>query len=150
MHEKVRYAATLPGRNGTDVAFLAELVISFLMMTVVLNVSNTPKIARFTGSHRRRVGRDLYHARIPVVGYEHEPGAQLCVRTAGTVMESAYGCISPRRRSGCCWRQKFTRACAGRAQSAARSCTTTTIRDAFSAATTSFRQYHSHSRRRFK
>lgn len=50
MHEKVRYAATLPGRNGTDVAFLAELVISFLMMTVVLNVSNTPKIARFTGA----------------------------------------------------------------------------------------------------
>ena len=50
MHEKVRYAATLPGRNGTGVAFFAELVISFLMMTVVLNVSNTPKIARFTGA----------------------------------------------------------------------------------------------------
>ena len=50
MHEKVRYAATVPGKNGTDIAFLAELVISFLMMTVVLNVSNTPKIARFTGA----------------------------------------------------------------------------------------------------
>jgi aquaporin Z len=31
------------------VAFIAELVISFLMMTMVLNVSNSAHIARFTG-----------------------------------------------------------------------------------------------------
>jgi aquaporin Z len=49
MHETVRYAATLPGPRGTAVAFVAELGISFLMMTVVLNVSNSPRIARFTG-----------------------------------------------------------------------------------------------------
>ena len=48
-HEKVQYAATLPGSRGTELAFLAELIISFLMMTAVLNVSNTLKIARFTG-----------------------------------------------------------------------------------------------------
>lgn len=49
MHETVRYAATLPGPRGTAVAFVAELGISFLMMTMVLNVSNSPRIARFTG-----------------------------------------------------------------------------------------------------
>lgn len=49
MHETVRYAATLPGPCGTAVAFIVELGISFLMMTMVLNVSNSPRIARFTG-----------------------------------------------------------------------------------------------------
>jgi aquaporin Z len=49
MHETVRYAATIPGRRGTAIAFVAELGISFLMMTMVLNVSNSPRIARFTG-----------------------------------------------------------------------------------------------------
>jgi len=48
-HEKVRYAATLPGVNGTGVAFLAEVAISFLMMTMVLNVSNSVRVAHFTG-----------------------------------------------------------------------------------------------------
>lgn len=48
-HETVRYAVTRPGTRGTPVAFFAELVISFLMMTVVLNVSNSPRFAHFTG-----------------------------------------------------------------------------------------------------
>jgi aquaporin Z len=48
-HENVRYAATVPGGTGTGIAFVAELLISFLMMTMVLNVSNSPQVARFTG-----------------------------------------------------------------------------------------------------
>lgn len=48
-HQNVRYAATIPGANGTAVAFVAELIISFLMMTMILNVSNSARIARFTG-----------------------------------------------------------------------------------------------------
>jgi aquaporin Z len=48
-HETVRYAATIPAAGRTGVAFIAELVISFLMMTMVLNVSNSARIARFTG-----------------------------------------------------------------------------------------------------
>jgi aquaporin Z len=47
--QNVRYAATVPGAGGTGVAFLAEVVISFLMMSMVLNVSNCAQIARFTG-----------------------------------------------------------------------------------------------------
>jgi aquaporin Z len=47
--ESVRYAATVPGGHGTGLAFVAELIISFLMMTMVLNVSNSARIARFTG-----------------------------------------------------------------------------------------------------
>jgi aquaporin Z len=48
-HPAVNYVATLPGRHGMAIAFLAELVIAFILMTVVLNVSNTPHLARFTG-----------------------------------------------------------------------------------------------------
>lgn len=45
----VRYAATMPGPHGTGVAFVAEMLISFVMMTMILNVSNSARIARFTG-----------------------------------------------------------------------------------------------------
>src|SRR5213594_3278545 len=48
-HPTVNYAATLPGMKGVIVAFIAEFVIAFVLMSVVLRVSNTPRIARYTG-----------------------------------------------------------------------------------------------------
>lgn len=45
----VNYVATLPGPEGLGVAFLAELVISFGLMLVVLIVSNTRRLASLTG-----------------------------------------------------------------------------------------------------
>jgi aquaporin Z len=45
----VNYAATVPGQAGLIVAFMAEAAISFGMMLMVLNVSNTRRLARFTG-----------------------------------------------------------------------------------------------------
>src|SRR6266536_2311031 len=48
-HRAVNYVATLPGSHGIMIAFVAELVIAFILMTVVLNVSNTPHLARYTG-----------------------------------------------------------------------------------------------------
>jgi aquaporin Z len=48
-HESVNYAATVPGPNGPMIAFLAEILISFLLMSVVLSVSNTKRLARWTG-----------------------------------------------------------------------------------------------------
>jgi aquaporin Z len=48
-HPSVNYVATLPGSGGTGVAFLGEVVIAFILMFVVLVVSNTQKLARFTG-----------------------------------------------------------------------------------------------------
>ena len=48
-HPAVNYVATIPGRTGSGIAFVAELVISFLLMSVVLRMSNTPQVARFTG-----------------------------------------------------------------------------------------------------
>jgi aquaporin Z len=48
-HPTVNYAATLPGMRGVIVAFIAEFVIAFVLMSVVLRVSNTPHLARYTG-----------------------------------------------------------------------------------------------------
>jgi aquaporin Z len=45
----VNYVATLPGPWGNGVAFAAEVTITFLLMTVVLRVSNHPRLSRFTG-----------------------------------------------------------------------------------------------------
>jgi len=48
-HPAVNYAATTPGSGGPWVAFVAELVISFIQMSMVLRVSNSKNLARFTG-----------------------------------------------------------------------------------------------------
>ncbi len=48
-HPSVNYVATLPGSGGASLAFLGEVVIAFILMSVVLIVSNTQKLARFTG-----------------------------------------------------------------------------------------------------
>ena len=48
-HPNVNYVVTIPGIAGTAIAFLAEFGISLGMMLMVLLVSNTPKLARFTG-----------------------------------------------------------------------------------------------------
>ena len=45
----VRYAVTVPGPAGVPVAFVAELGISFVLMTMVLAVSSHPRYGRFTG-----------------------------------------------------------------------------------------------------
>jgi aquaporin Z len=48
-HPSVQYAVTTPGMHGVSVAFLAEGGISFMQMSMVLRVSNTRSLARFTG-----------------------------------------------------------------------------------------------------
>ena len=48
-HQSVNYAVTLPGPDGPVVAFLAEIFISFILMLVVLNVSSTKRLGRWTG-----------------------------------------------------------------------------------------------------
>ena len=45
----VAYVATLPGSYGAGGAFVAEFVISMLLMMAVLRVSNMPRYAHLTG-----------------------------------------------------------------------------------------------------
>jgi aquaporin Z len=48
-HPAVNYAVTVPGMSGVHVAFFAEVLIAFIQMSLVLRVSNTRHLARFTG-----------------------------------------------------------------------------------------------------
>jgi len=48
-HKAVNYAATVPGPKGPATAFVAELTITFILMTVILTVSNTKRLGRWTG-----------------------------------------------------------------------------------------------------
>ena len=48
-HKNVNFAITRPGMRGIAAAFVAEVFITFLLMTVILNVSNSRNFARFTG-----------------------------------------------------------------------------------------------------
>ena len=45
----VNYVVTQPGAAGSAAAFVAEVVISFVLMSAVLGVSNSPRLAPFTG-----------------------------------------------------------------------------------------------------
>ena len=48
-HRNVNFAITHPGERGEAAAFVSEVLITFLLMTVILNVSNSRRLARFTG-----------------------------------------------------------------------------------------------------
>ncbi len=48
-HPTVNYVATIPGAEGVTVAFLAEFVIAFFLMLMVLYTTNTQGLASFTG-----------------------------------------------------------------------------------------------------
>ena len=45
----VNYVVTVPGAAGAPAAFVAELAMSLALMSMVLAVSNAPRIARYTG-----------------------------------------------------------------------------------------------------
>ena len=48
-HANVKYAVTVPGQFGSSPAFFAELTITFILMSVILNLSNSKRLGRWTG-----------------------------------------------------------------------------------------------------
>jgi aquaporin Z len=48
-HPSVNYVATLPGPLGNTAAFAGEFVIAFVMMSMVLRVSSSASLSRYTG-----------------------------------------------------------------------------------------------------
>ena len=89
-HEKVRYAATLPGMNGPRVAFIAELAISFLMMTMVLNVSNSVRISRFTGVLAGALIATYITLESPLSGMSMNPARSFASALPGRIWHSLW------------------------------------------------------------
>jgi aquaporin Z len=69
----VRYVATQPGARGVGIAFLAEAIISFLLMIVVL--------------------RYLHRGRGPALRHEHESRSQLRLGGAGGALDRPLGLL---------------------------------------------------------
>jgi aquaporin Z len=75
----VHYAVTRPGSSGVTVAFIAEAVISWILMTVVLTVSNRPNLARFTGLSAGLLVATFITVEAPLSGMSMNPA-----RTVGS------------------------------------------------------------------
>ena len=72
-HRAVRYAATVPGSNGPIVAFFAEIVISFILMCVVLTVSNNKRLGRWTGFFAAALVTTYITIESPISGMSMNP-----------------------------------------------------------------------------
>jgi len=73
----VRYVATVPGPGGIPLAFLAEVVITFALMTVVLHVSNTARLAAYTGIFAGILVATYITFEAPVSGMSMNPARSL-------------------------------------------------------------------------
>ena len=76
-HQAVRYAPTVPGPHGPLPAFLAELTISFIQMSVILRVSNSKRIARWTGVFAGLLVATYITIESPISGMSMNPARTL-------------------------------------------------------------------------
>ena len=88
-HPAVHYAATLPGASGPRVAFVAEFLIAFVLMSVILVASNTERVARFTGLFAAMLVATYISLESPLSGMSMNParsfGSALPARLWGSL-----------------------------------------------------------------
>ena len=101
-HPMVNYVATQPGSAGARTAFFAELIISFLLMAVILHVSNTRSLSRYTGLFAGVLVAAYITFEAPISGMSMNPA-----RTFGSAYWAhawtARGSTSPHHLLVCCW-----------------------------------------------
>lgn len=83
-HPSVNYVVTLPGQYGYAWAFASETAITFLLMSVILRVSNTPKLNRYTGLFAGILVMVYISIEAPVSGMSMNPA-----RTVGSAVSAA-------------------------------------------------------------
>jgi aquaporin Z len=69
----VVYVVTIPGRNGILIAFVAELLTSFVLMEVVLVATNHPRLAKFSPLFVASVTVFYYVFSTSISGYSVNP-----------------------------------------------------------------------------
>jgi aquaporin Z len=84
-HYTVRYAVTVPGVYGSAVAFVAELTISFILMTTILAISNRVTLARYTPYFVGALYATYITFETPLSGMSMNPA-----RTFGSAFHAAY------------------------------------------------------------
>lgn len=92
----VNYVATVPGPQGPLAAFGGELLISFGMMTMILIVSNTPRIAHLTGVLAGAMVSLYIAVEAPLSGMSMNPARSLGpALAAGTLNTMWIYCAAP-------------------------------------------------------
>ncbi len=86
----VNYVATVPGPGGPGLAFLGELTISFVLMSVVLIVSNTARLARFTGLFAGVLVATYITLEAPISGMSMNPARTFGSALSGQVWTSLW------------------------------------------------------------
>jgi aquaporin Z len=76
-HPAVNYAATVPGAGGVGAAFGAELLMTFVLMTVILIATNRPGLNRFTGVFAGMLVASYIVFEAPVSGMSLNPARTL-------------------------------------------------------------------------
>jgi aquaporin Z len=76
-HTDVHYAVTRPGPHGVAVAFVAEAMISFVLMTVVLTASNRSASASYTGAFAGLLVTTFIIFEAPLSGMSMNPARTL-------------------------------------------------------------------------
>jgi len=89
-HQSVNYAVTLPGSDGPTVAFFAEIIISFILMSVVLTVSNTKRLARWTGMFAGALVATYITIESPISGMSMNPARTLSSAVGAQVWMSLW------------------------------------------------------------
>jgi hypothetical protein len=89
----VNYVVTVPGPQGPLVAFGAEFAISFLLIAIILNVSNSRRLTRYTPWVAGLLIASYISIESPFSGMSMNPA-----RTIGSALPAGYGqpsgCIS--------------------------------------------------------
>jgi len=73
----VNYVVTVPGPAGNGAAFAGELTISFLIMAMIVYVSNRPGFARFTGLWAGLLIASFVEFEAPLSGFGMNPARTL-------------------------------------------------------------------------
>lgn len=76
-HSEVHFAVTRPGAGGAPVAFVAEVVISGILMLVVLTSSNRQNLARYTGLFAGLLVAIFIMVEAPLSGMSMNPARSL-------------------------------------------------------------------------
>jgi aquaporin Z len=86
----VSYIATMPGPAGAAVALLAEAVISFGLMTMILFTTNTPRLMRLTGVFAGCLVALYITIEAPVSGMSMNPARTLASALPGRLFDALW------------------------------------------------------------
>jgi aquaporin Z len=76
-YSSVNYVATMPGPAGDLVAFTAEVIIAFILISVVLRVSNIARLSGYTGLFAGALVMTFISLEAPLSGMSMNPARTL-------------------------------------------------------------------------